>query len=65
LNDCVWVFIFCGSDCQQCDKYLSANSEEGERMLLQYQKEISAVTKPVIDKWRVKWESITHNGRKA
>jgi hypothetical protein len=58
MNDCVWCFMFC--DCERkCDKYLSANSPEGEKLIMDYQKDIDVALEPV----KQKWQETFQNGR--
>lgn len=53
MNDCFWYQI-CACDCEygQCFKYLSINSDKGNKLSEQYQKEIDIVTNPVKERYK-------------
>lgn len=53
MNDCFWSFLgLCSESCKNCTKYLSVNSEDGEKMLEEYHRQIDYVLTPLLDEWR-------------
>jgi hypothetical protein len=54
MNDCVWCFIFCECN-SKCERYLSANCQEGSEFLRQYEKEIDEAIEPVKKKYQEKF----------
>lgn len=60
MNDCLWYYIGicdCEGDCADfcCQEYLSVNSDEGNKIAAQYQKDIDWVIEPVREKYREKY----------
>ena len=58
MNDCIW-FMFDICDCDgQCLNYLSINSNEGQKMHNEYQKDIDEALIPVREKFKEKYFNI-------
>ena len=58
MNDCFlyWVEI-CSKNCSKCyscSLYISINSEEGDKLNLEYSIDVEEALKPVREKWRNK-----------
>ncbi len=56
MNDCIWCWIgVCREyNCDQCKKYLCANSDGGSALTKIYQEDVDEALKPV----RVKYQKI-------
>jgi F0F1-type ATP synthase membrane subunit b/b' len=59
MNDCIFIWFGGCDGCEmgKCDKYLSANSEEGSRLLEEYQAEVEEVLKPIKEKFKTRIEN--------
>lgn len=53
MNDCIWAYILGCKDCNNCNKYISMNSELGEELLETYEKDVQETLKPLKEKWEV------------
>lgn len=53
MNDCIWAYILGCEDCNNCNKYISMNSERGEELLETYEKDVQETLKPLKEKWEV------------
>lgn len=53
MNDCIWACILGCEDCNNCNKYISMNSERGEELLETYEKDVQKTLKPLKEKWEV------------
>lgn len=58
MNDCVWGFIFCEGNCGDCQKYISANSNNGEMMLKKYDAEVEEALEPLINKYKDEFKNM-------
>lgn len=57
MNYCVWAFIFC--ECEyKCDRYLSANCEEGYKIIEEYDKEVNEVVEPIRKKYQERFKGV-------
>lgn len=52
MNDCVWAYIgVCECDEYKCERFVSANSGDGEEIITQYGREVEEELKPLKEKW--------------
>ena len=58
MNDCFFSWLGCEDGCAGCKFYLSANSDEGEKVLRQYESEIEAVVNPIAASWLSRREEL-------
>ena len=55
MNNCLWCFMCCdGELCKGCNKYISVNSENGKKLIKEYNQEINELLKPLNEKWKNK-----------
>jgi hypothetical protein len=56
MNDCVVVWLGGCEGCKngKCEKYLSANSEEGSSLLEEYQAEVEEAIKSIMEKYKAR-----------
>lgn len=53
MNDCIWSWIMiCECENGRCDRYLSVNSQEGNEIKNQYDKDVQEALVPVREKYK-------------
>lgn len=55
MNDCFWCFIngVCEcAMCNNCDQYISVNSDKGMELFEKYQLDVDEALKPISEKWK-------------
>ena len=56
MNDCLWYWIcVCDSGKCRCDKYLSVNEEEGNKIKTEYEEAIEKAIVPVREEFKKKY----------
>ena len=52
MNDCFWCCTcVCECDSCICDKYISMNSEQGNKLEEEYRKDVDKALEPVREMW--------------
>ncbi len=57
MNDCVWAYIINCEDGCKCCGYRSMNSDEGRKIMDEFDKDTDKAIKPLQEKWEKIFDS--------